>query len=76
MEVLCPIILVLIGLSVSKVKFKWDSDPWRTNLSEIGAQNVLFSSIEGIDNIKDYYFSDNYTNITCQNFKYRKFFQR
>ena len=66
MEVLCPIILVLIGLSVSKVKFKWNSDPWRINISEIGVQNVLFSSIEGIDNIKDYYFSDNYTNITCQ----------
>ena len=66
MEVLCPIILVLIGLSVSKAKFKWNSDPWRINISEVGLQNVLFSSIEGINNIQDYYISNNYTNITCQ----------
>ena len=65
MEVLCPILLVLIGLLVSKVKFKWTSDPWNIDISYIGKQNVLFSSIEGIDNITEYHFSDNYVNVTC-----------
>ena len=35
MEVLCPILLILIGLAVSKVKFKWSSDPWRMDISYI-----------------------------------------
>ena len=65
MEILCPIILVIIGLAVSKVKFKWSSDPWKIDISYIGKQNVLFSSIEGINNIEDYYL-DNYINVTSQ----------
>ena len=66
MEVLCPIILVLIGLAISQVTFKWTSDPWRMDISYIGQQNVLFSSIQGIQNIENYHFSENYTNVTCQ----------
>ena len=66
MEFLCPIILVLIGLLVSKVKFKWSSDPWKINISYIGKQNVVFSSIDGINNIEDYYFYESYPNVTCQ----------
>ena len=66
MEVLCPILLILIGLAVSKVKFKWSSDPWRMDISYIGLQNVLFSSIDGIDNVEEYHFSDSYFNVTCQ----------
>ena len=66
MEVLCPILLVLIGLAVSKVKFKWVSDPWNIDISIIGKQNVLFSSIEGINNITEYHFTDDYINVTCQ----------
>ena len=66
MELLCPILLVLIGLLVSKVKFKWSSDPWIINISQIGKQNVVYSSIDGINNIEDYYFSENYPNVTCQ----------
>ena len=66
MEILCPILLVLIGLAVSKVKFNWYSDPWNIDISIIGKQNVLFSSIQGIENITEYHFSDDYTNVTCQ----------
>ena len=66
MEVLCPILLVLIGLAVSQVKFKWTSDPWNIDISYIGQQRVLFSSIEGIKNITEYHFIDNYENVTCQ----------
>ena len=35
MEILCPILLVLIGLALSKVKFKYFSDPWNINISHI-----------------------------------------
>ena len=66
MKVLCPIILVLIGLAVSKVKFKWSSDPWRMDILYIGKLIVLFSSINGIENINDYHFSDTYINVTCE----------
>ena len=75
MEVLCPIILVLIGLAISKIKFKWVSDPWRMDISYIGKQNVLFSSIEGIENIENYHFSVNYTNVTCQTLNIGSFTQ-
>ena len=66
MEILCPIILVLIGLVVSKININWTSDPWKMDISFIGRQNVLFSSIEGIKNLSDYYFYDKYINVTCQ----------
>ena len=75
MEVLCPILLVLIGLACSKVTFKWSSDPWKMDISYIGLQNVLFSSIEGINNIQDYYFSETYENVTCQTLKIDNFTQ-
>ena len=75
MEILCPILLVVIGLAVSKVKFKWSSDPWRMDISYIGKQNVLFSSIEGIENINDYHFSDEYVNVTCETLKIDDFTQ-
>ena len=66
MEILCPILLVVIGLAVSKVKFPWASDPWIINISFIGKQIVLFSSIDGINDINEYHFSENYLNVTCQ----------
>jgi ATP-binding cassette subfamily A (ABC1) protein 3 len=73
MEVLCPILLVIIGLAVSKVKFKWVSDPWHMDISYIGQQNVLFSSINTIENITDYHFYDSYVNVTCQTLKIGNF---
>ena len=75
MEILCPIALVLIGLSVSQVKFEWSSNPWRMDISYIGKQNVLFSSIQGINNIEDYYFMDKYINVTCQTLPINNFNQ-
>ena len=66
MEILCPIILVLIGLFVSKININWTSDPWTMDISFIGRQNVLFSSIQGIQNLNDYFFYDKYINVTCK----------
>ena len=73
MEILCPIILVIIGLAVSKVKFKWSSDPWHMDISYIGKQNVLFSGIDTIENVTDYHFYDTYENVTCQTLNIGKF---
>ena len=75
MEVLCPILLVLIGLLVSKININWASDPWKMDISFIGKQNVLFSSIQGIRNIKDYYFYDHYINVTCRTLKINDYTQ-
>ena len=75
MEVLCPILLVLIGLAVSQVKFKWTSDPWNIDISYIGKQKVLFSSIDGINNINEYHFSDKYENVTCETLPINSFTQ-
>ena len=75
MEILCPIILVLIGLLVSKININWTSDPWTMDISYIGRQNVLFSSIQGIKNLSDYFFYDNYTNVTCQELALKNFTQ-
>ena len=36
MEVLCSILLILIGSLVSRVKIKWSSDPWHMDISYIG----------------------------------------
>ena len=75
MEILCPIILVIIGLCVSRVNIDWASDSWKMDISYIGKQNVLFSSIEGINNISEYYFTDKYVNVTCRTLKIKKFNQ-
>ena len=75
MEILCPIILVLIGLFVSKININWTSDPWTMDISFIGRQNVLFSSIQGIENLTDYFFYDNYINVTCQELSIKNFSQ-
>ena len=66
MEVLCPILLVLIGLSISKVEFQWASESCNVDISIIGNQIVLFSSIQEIKNISEYHFSDEYKNVTCK----------
>ena len=75
MEILCPIILVLIGLVVSKININWTSDPWTMDISFIGRQNVLFSSIQGIKNLTDYFFYDKYINVTCQELSINNFTQ-
>ena len=75
MEILCPILLVLIGLALSKVKFKYFSDPWNINISHIGKQIVLFSSIDDIKNITEYHFSETYENVTCQTLSIANFTQ-
>ena len=65
MEILCPILLVLIGLLVSQVKILRSSERQVMNMGAIGKQTILFGYLNGIQNEKDYYFND-MKNITCE----------
>ena len=58
MEILCPIILVLFGLAISKIELGYQSSPAGMNISEIGKQKVLFSSIDNSIDIKSYFIKN------------------
>ena len=57
MELLCPVILILFGLSISKIEIGYKSGPAGVNISEIGKQKILFSSINNID-VTNYYLNN------------------
>ena len=67
MEILCPILLVLIGLLVSQVDFFSSSKPQTMDMGAIGKQIIYYGGKKGIgDNVlKDYYF-EGMNNITCE----------
>ena len=58
MEILCPIILVLFGLALSKIELGNKSGPATINISEIGKQKILFSSIDNNIDITKYFIND------------------
>ena len=58
MEILCPILLVLVGLLVSKVDMIKESDPYAMDIGVIGKQKILYGSKSGIS-ISDYELSGN-----------------
>ena len=66
MEILCPILLCLIGLLVSKVDFQRPSGKQYLNMQSIGKQIILYA--DGTNNninLEEYYFQP-MTNITCE----------
>ena len=66
MEILCPIILVLIGSIISQVNFDYSTPIFTTkDISSIGKQNIYYAGIDNntINNINEYYIN-NLTNIT------------
>ena len=65
MEILCPILLVLVGLIVSQVDMMGDSKPHRMNLGEIGRQIILYGKTDENIDLTKYYFT-NIKNITCE----------
>ena len=67
MEILCPILLVLVGLLVSKVDMMKTSGPRTMDMEIIGKQKILYGAGNGInvDNLNNYYFKD-MNNITCE----------
>ena len=67
MEILCPILLVLVGLIVSQVDMLGGSEKQKMDISSIGNQVILYGKKDTITvNINNYHFS-NMKNITCQN---------
>ena len=65
MEILCPILLCLIGLLVSKVDFQRPSGKQILNMQSIGKQIILYSSENNDINLNDYYFNK-MENISCE----------
>jgi hypothetical protein len=57
MELLCPIILILFGLGIAKLDMDYKSGPAGVDISEIGKQKIIFSSINNID-VSNYFIND------------------
>jgi len=57
MEILCPIILVLFGLLISKVEMTFQSAPYIVDLNMTGKQNIMYASISK-NNIEEYFIKD------------------
>jgi hypothetical protein len=57
MEILCPIILVLFGLLISKVEMTFQSAPYVVDLNMTGKQNIIYASMTK-NNIEDYFIKD------------------
>ena len=66
MEILCPILLVLVGLLVSKVEILGGTGPQKLELGNIGNQIILYGKTDdSINGLENYYFH-NMKNITCK----------
>ena len=65
MEILCPIILCVIGLLVSKVDFHRASGKQYVDMGAIGKQIVLYGKTDNSINLENYYF-ENMKNISCE----------
>ena len=63
LEMLCPILLILIGLLVSKVKFKTHSDPFTLDINDIGEQTIYYGMEKNANGRNDFIFENN-ENIT------------
>ena len=53
LEILCPILLILIGLCVSQVKFNFSSSPAEVSIGILGPDTIFYGSKEnkGIDTL-------------------------
>ena len=58
MEILCPIILVIFGLALSKIELGYKSHPINIDMGEIGKQNILFSRYHENIDINKYFIND------------------
>ena len=54
LEMLCPILLILVGLIVSQVKFKTHSDPFEFDFNEMGENTIYYASQNGVTINSDY----------------------
>ena len=66
MEILCPILLVLVGLIVSQIDMIGASEPTEMDIGAIGKQIIFYGKTDNGINIDQYHFN-NIENITCEN---------
>ena len=57
MEILCPIVLTLFGLLLSKIEIGYTSGPVEVSFEEIKKQNILYSSYDTNINLNNYYLN-------------------
>ena len=58
MEILCPIILTLFGLLLSKIEIGYKSGPVEVSFEELGKQNIIYSSYDNSINLNDFILED------------------
>jgi len=63
MEILCPIVLTLFGLLLSKLEMTFKSGPVEVSFEEIGKQNILYSSFKSDINLDNYNIEEYDNNI-------------
>ena len=68
MEILCPILLVLIGSIISQVDFRYSTPSFGSeDVSAIGKQVIYLANLDKNINMENY-FTKQYTNVSFQNF--------
>ena len=73
MEILCPILLCIIGLSVSQIGFNRTSGKQYLNMGAIGKQILLYGQTDNSNsiNLEKYYLNDS-KNISCTSIQFEK----
>ena len=77
MEIICPILLILIGLGISKSEMNFYSHPEKVDIQMTGKQKIMYASL--INNNSDIYFINNNENIIpekIEEFNYFNFNQK
>ena len=77
MEILCPIILTLFGLLLSKIEIGYKSGPVEVSFEELGKQNIIYSSYDDTNiNLNDFILenipSTKIEGLTIDNFPDKK----
>ena len=68
MEILCPILLVLIGSIISQVQFDFSTPEFGSDdVSSIGKQVIYYANIDNNKNMENY-FTKEYKNVTYKTF--------
>ena len=68
MEVLCPILLVLIGCIISQVEFFFSTPVFTSNdVSSVGRQKIYYANINNNSDMSNY-FTKEYKNVTYEYF--------
>ena len=74
-EILCPFIIVLIGLGIANSEMNYFSYPELIDISIIGNQKILYASLLNNNKVEDYFITNinNIKNEIIEEFDYFKF---